>query len=184
MTVRNVLLWFCGILAALALMAALASWIEKKWPNQEYDERQKLIQGRGYRFAGFVTVIVCLVGYAYLELDGTLPLGTSGVLIAVALIQLTAFHIYCLIKNVALPLGNKGWLTVAGYALISVANLLNFRNQVKYIEAYQAYVKLEPNTTLPAAEMGDGVWAFLFLGITGGVLALMHLIRLVWPEEE
>lgn len=183
MTTGKMLLCFLGILAGLAALAVFVAWVEKKRPNEEYDERQKLIRGKAYRFGFYVGLVFYIAAFAYLESGQELPMKTSTVLFLGLLIQLLAFHIYCLVENAALPLGDKGWLMVASYSIICVSNLINYRNQVKYTEVYWQYIKLEPDSTLPVPD-GTDSWLCLLLGITGGALAVMYLIRLLWKEKD
>lgn len=184
MTNGKVILWCLGALVILFALAWITAWVEKVRPGKEYDERQQMLRGQAYRFAFFVGAGCFLVGFFCMEWGGTPELKTSTVLFICLLVQLTAFHVYCMLKDVALPLGDKGWLTVIGYACIGVSNLMNYRNKRQYIEAYEQYIKVEPDTTLPAPAGGPDLVVFQILGIAALILAAMHILRMMWNDRE
>jgi len=180
----KVMLWCLGALAVLFVLALVTVWMEKVRPGKAYDERQQMLRGKAYRFAFFVGTGCFLVGFICLEWGGALELKTSTVLFICLMVQLMAFHVYCMLKDVSLPLGDKGWLTVIGYACIGISNLMNYRSKRQYAEAYEQYIKVEPDTTLPAPTGGPELVVFQILGITALILAAMHIMRMMWNDTE
>ena len=65
--------FFCGLLAVAVMMFLLRCVLKKKnvgLCSGEYDERQRAIQGLGYKYAFFTLLILVAVGGAVEEIIG------------------------------------------------------------------------------------------------------------------
>lgn len=182
MTTGKVLIGSLIVMGLLVALCWISIWWQKRFPGRDYDERQKQVQGNAYHFAFNVGACYYLSLFIWLSFGET-PLDSPAMILVGVMIQAVAYHVYCLMKNAALPLENKGWLMVASYGLICIANILNFRSRMQYYEAYWQYVKVEPDTTLPVPENLELAWVMLMLAVASGILALVYLRSLLRQEE-
>ena len=117
-----------GVLIAFIVLRVLFYFVEKtkkKAGRCEYDERQELMRGRGFKYGFFTLMIYCML-YGMLEgvLDGNMIFyeneGT-GYVVGV-IIALMVFAVYC-IWNEAYMANNETPATV--YLLLGGVGLLN-----------------------------------------------------------
>ena len=173
MSVLKIMLIMLAILLGIVLLCLGAIYLEKKAPSEEFDERQKIMQGNAHRlslmvgFLYFLVVMVMLIR----QVDGEKKVEPFLLVFFGIEIQLMVLHTYCLLTHSALPLSEKPVTTIVCYgisALIQLGYIFNRRGD------------------FPLAMVGHGSAGWLHL--TGGVfflyLALMHLIRLLWKEKE
>ena len=174
MMIGKMLLLILGILAGLVLLCACVIWFEKRAPGETYDERQKIARGNAYRLSTWVGLIYTIAAFAYLEFQSESAAVEATTLLFVGLeLQLMAFHIYCLLTNSAMPLGEKGWITVGGYLCCGSMNFQSFR------QTRGSYARIYGSDVIP-----EECWMFFSLAVTFVTLAAMHLIRLLWKEKE
>lgn len=113
-----------GLLALIVALCAAVTWVEKKVPHKEFDERQKIVQGKAYALAFNVGLLYFMVitiwqmlqaeaGKAFPEMYLLLFLGLW--------MQMLLFNTYCILNGAGLPLSEKSsWaigtsLIFAGY---------------------------------------------------------------------
>ena len=186
MTVKKVLLGFAVVLAVLVLACLCVVWLEKNCPSKEYDERQKQVQGKAYRFAFLVGGCYYIVLWLWRPIFGEeIPFEGSSLVLLGLFIEGVAFEIYCLLNNAALPLGNKGGRQmVFSCSAFCILNILKFRSQLKSFETYKRYLELEPDPTLPVPEINGDTWMTLIIAMVFGVLARIYLYSLLRTEKE
>lgn len=180
----SVIGWSFGGLAVLAVAAVIGAWLEKKYPGEGCDERQKLIRGEAYRFSFWVGLLLDAGLYFWLRYGFDFELGTETVLFVGVQIQIVAFHLYCLVKRMELPLARRSRWTAAVYGLIAVMNFRNFFGNLEYAEAYDAYSKIYPDTTLTPGVVGEDTYLMLVAGVAFAALAAIHLIQYFWERRE
>lgn len=173
-----------GALAALVLLTLVSTWLEKRRNQQEYDERQKQIQGKAAMFALGIGSCWYLGLFVAMQYRMALPLPAATLLVLGLCLQLLAFHIYCLVRGIGLPLKKTGWTMPSVYGINSITQFILFRNDKGYLEAYQAYIQLEPNTTLPDPGDGTMIWIHLILAVSLMAMAVIYLIAILREVRE
>lgn len=100
------------VVVFLALLVAVFVLGKKKRETEQYDERQIMIRGKGYKIS-FMTVIAMLflyggVLYAYTK-DIVAP---QFVVMAIAFLGILVFIIYCIFQDAYVQVGQspKGWV--------------------------------------------------------------------------
>lgn len=179
--------WAGVSLAALAVLTAaalIAVWVQKKFPGEGCDERQKQIRGDAYRFSFWVGILLCAGLYGWSYMGNEIPLETETLLVLGIYAQVLAFHLYCLTRGMELPLASRGRLTIAMYALVVFANVQSFFGNLEYAEAYELYSKVEPDTTLIPGVVGERTYLMMASAVVFAALALMHLIQWFRGREE
>ena len=158
-----------SILVAVIGITAAVSLLEKKFPVKEFDERQQLIQGRGYRlafYAGLAYFMPVTIWQMFLAEAGKPYLDIYFILFLGLWLEVLLFETYCLWHGAALPLSDKPtWaigtsLFFAGYYLL------------KYI-GYGRELNRNGLKMLP-----------LMMGIGFVYLAVLHLIAYLRDRKE
>ena len=178
MSVGLVVFIFVIVIAFVVSASVLAVYLERNFPSEKYDERQKIARGNAYRFSHWIGMIY----YFGLLIYFTLHTGKSEwvlepfLLVTIGiLIQLQSFHIYCLMTHSALPLGERPLTTIVCYFITGSMYLLQYFGQ---------YIPLD------AAEAAgfDGAMSYnllrLLIALNFFALALMHLIAHLRKEKE
>ena len=104
------------VLVAIVLLCLGVTRMEKTAKSSEYDERQQLVRGRGYRLAfwvGFVYLLVSipmLAGYT----TGQKKVEPYLLVLCGFMLQNLVFHVYCLLNH-ALPMSRKPLFTALGF---------------------------------------------------------------------
>ena len=110
-------------------ICALTVYLEREFPSEKFDERQKIARGNAHRFSwwigmayyfGLMVYFVFHVGKNEWVLQPFLLL-TIGILL-----QLQSFHIYCLMTHSALPLGEKPIPTIISNLVLGCMYLVQF----------------------------------------------------------
>ena len=161
------------ILAGIVLTCLAACWMEKNFPSEKFDERQKGVRGRGYRLAFWVGVIYMLMILIILigQVDGEEKVEPYLLVFYGFFIQAMVFHVYCLINHAALPFSEKPIVPFLGYTILGIMNLASFRNTV---------------ARWPLSLVGHGTtaWTSLVVMFSWFSLAFMYLIQLLRREKE
>lgn len=182
MTFLFALLIVGAVVMVLFGTTALLSWLEKKRPTRQYDERQQSVRGKAYQWA-------CLTGFAYfvviLLMDMLLPDGlqVSLLLVVAAGISLEAFILgcYCVFHDAYLPLTKSPKISIISLYAMGVVQLLNVIMNVNRMR-----VTLTENgiskvgfwqVMLTADRNGSVVWMCLMVAAMGLVLATLELIH-------
>lgn len=166
MSVMNALLLMCVFTVVLMAFCAGVIWLEKKYPSENYDERQKQARGNAYRFSFwmglayyFVLTLVAIWNRPWdnsvVDLYLLLSFGLT--------IQAISFHIYCFFTHAALPLSENPKVSIVGYALLAGLNLVQFIG----------YHSIE----LSFGGESSNKWVNLMTGFLFLVLTLLHLFQ-------
>lgn len=129
MSTGIVLFLFAVAVMAIAAICAVVVHIEKNFPSEKYDERQKIARGNAYRFGHWVGEAwwLFLLWYFLMGSGKENFSAEPYLLIAVGfLLQALSFHIYALLTHSALPLGQKPLSTAISYFFLGSMYLVQF----------------------------------------------------------
>lgn len=99
-----------GILAVVVFLCTVVTWIEKRVPGTEYDERQKLVKGKAYALAfntGLLYYIPVIIWQMLQAEAGKSFPDMYFVLFLGVWIQMLLFNTYCIFHGAGLPLSQK-----------------------------------------------------------------------------
>ena len=174
MSTGLVVFFFAIVFAAMLAACAFTVYLERNFPSEKFDERQKIARGDAYCFCHWVG----LVYYFGLMIYFIFHTGKTGwhaepfVLLFIGiLIQLQSFHIYCVMTHSALPLGEKPMPTIIGYLVLGT---------MWFVTYFAQYVP--ENVGLTGAASYN--LFRLLIALDFYALAAMHLIGLLWKEKE
>lgn len=170
-------LWSLAALAVVTAAALIAVWVQKRFPGEGCDERQKQIRGDAYRFSFWVGIALGTGLFGWSRMGNEIPLETETLLALGISAEVVAFHLYCLVRGMELPLASRGRLTMTVYVLVAFANVRGFFGNLEYAEAYEFYSKVEPDTTLVPGVVGESTYLMMASAVVFTALALMHLIQ-------
>lgn len=120
-TIYSVLL-VVGLLAAVVLLCVVVTWIEKKFPRTEYDERQKIVQGKAYALAfnaGLLYYIPVTIWQMLQAEAGKSFMEMYLVLFVGLWVQMLLFNTYCIFHGAGLPLSQKSSWAIGTCVLFS-----------------------------------------------------------------
>lgn len=147
------------VLAALFGLCHLAVKLQKDFPSEKYDERQKIARGDGYRLAfwtGIVYYVAIMIAIGFEDLDSfsSVTLITMGILV-----EAMVLHFHGFLTHSALPLGEKPMISIVCWSIMGVMYL------VEYFFLYPSWYQI--------------VYGLCFL-----TMALLHILSLLRKEEE
>lgn len=173
MSIIWITLCLIGILLLIIAFCALVIFLEKKFPSDEYDERQKAAQGRASRLGMITGMIYFMVIITIMIRQVDEPKTVEPYLLVFfgVLLMLTVDHAYCFLSQAALPLSQKPMTAIVCYALGGIVQFLYIWNAME---------------RLPFTWVGHGTagWIHLLTGIDFLFLSAMHLIQLVRNRRE
>ena len=162
-----------GILLAVVALCALTVFVEKKFPRDTFDERQKMSRGRAYRLSSCVGYLY-YVGVAFIllrQVDGEKKVEPYILVFLGLMIQLMVDHTYCVMTHSALPLTQKrSWAFLSYLFCGAIYITMFFMDQKRYGISFVGY--------------GTSALLFLMTGICFLYLALMHIIQLILDRKE
>lgn len=185
MTTGLVLFWCFGVLIALAALCWVVSFFQRNLPSEKFDERQQQVRGRANGLAFGFGYIYFLILFVAMKLRWELPLDVSSLVLLGLLMQAMILHIYAMLHNAQLPLGQKPWTSVIAYCIMGVSQLLIFRNGMEKLEI--AKLAQEQGVDMLGIRMEsarEDVYVILIFSVVFFSLAAMHLMRIIWPERE
>ena len=174
MSIGLVLFLTAIVIASVVAACAVTVWLEKNFPSEKFDERQKIARGNAHRFSwwvgmayyfGLMVYFVFHVGKNEWVLQPFL-LTVIGILL-----QLQSFHIYCLMTHSALPLGEKPIPTIIGNLVLGGMYLVQYFGQ--YIPENVGY-----------AGAGSMNLFRLLISADFFCLAILHLIAFIRDRKE
>lgn len=140
MTVLTVAITLLGIGLLIAL-CAVGIYVEAKYPQKKYDERQQADRNKGYRFGFWFGVGGQFTGMIAVLLLSRERQGDTAILasveIAVLLLPFMAFTTYCAAKDALLAAWENPVATGTGFLLMALAQFL------------AAYLDRDPYTAAP-----------------------------------
>lgn len=170
MMVIKALLAMSGALLALAALCGYCLWMEKKAPSEEYDERQKIEQGKASNISLMTGLIYFVVVMCWMEI-GELPAAPEFLIFAGVMMELMVYHICCLMTHSSLPLSQKPRTTIGSYAALGV------------IWGGRACL-YDPAWGMDLYGRGIGFWRLVMTSFCCFALAAMHLISHFRDKKE
>ena len=167
----NFLQWFLmtiGVLLALVLLCAVVIFMERKYPSENYDERQKQSRGRAYRLSFWVGLIYYFTVMCIMIFDEIASVEPYLLLFFGFVLQIMVLHIYSVMTHAAVPLSEKPGVAIVSYLVAGVLNLL--------MNDYSKPIPLVGERSIAAIRP--------VLGILGLALAAMHLIQYLRDRKE
>lgn len=162
-----------GILTAVILFCLAAVWLEKRYPSESYDERQKIARGKASGLSLGVGVVYFLIISLVMMYQVQNPKTIEPYLLVIIGLMLIAMvdHTYCLLCHAALPLSQKAVWMIVAYFFLGVAQIWRF------------FMVSGGN---PMSLVGTGTSTLLSLILAVGFLylALMHTIALLRDRKE
>ena len=163
-----------GVLVGVLVVGFLCLFLIKRTRRdrrlrQQYDERQRLIRGRGYGIA-FYTVVVAIVLYPFLEEWIDFPVETDVAMYLIVLLGVLVHVVYCIWHDAYVSLME---VRSRVYLLLAVLGLLNLILGIRNVAIGTAFTKGKLNL----AGMNLFVGALLLI-----VFAVLFL-RSVIPER-
>ncbi len=172
MTTIQAVLWILGVAAAIVVICAIAIYVENRYTLGKYDERQKASRDAGYRVAFYVGIAY----YFFMMIDSIEPKNLDMEVYLIFLfgfqIQMMTVHIYALLTDSALPMGDKPLTMVVCYTIMGLMQLLCVPRWAKEYEGF------------PLFGHGTSKWLNLTIGIFFLLLALSHLISMLRRHKE
>ena len=178
MSIGSVVIVFVIVSAIVVATCAIAIFLQRNFPSEKFDERQKIARGNAYCFShwvgmayyfGLMVYLVFHTGKSEWVLEPFL------LIVIGILIQLDSFHIYCLMTHSALPLGEKPLHTIIGYFILSGMYLVQY------------FVQYIPEDAAEAAGLA-GAESYnllrLLFALSFFSLAICHLIACLRKEKE
>ena len=159
-----------GILLFLVLLCMAAIWMERKFPSEKYDERQKNARGYAYRLSFWVGAIYYLVLIAIMIRQVDRPKTVEPYLMIFwgFLLQVMAMHIYCILTHASLPLSEKPGVSIICYLFCGI------------------FYSLTNDLSAPLSLVGqeNSTWTGITMSVSFFALALMHLIQYFRDRKE
>lgn len=170
MSVMNAILMTIGALAMILIFCAVVIAVERKFPSERYDERQKQSRGNSYRLSFWTGAVYYLAVMAFLIFrEEKEPLIEPYLLIFVGLLlQVMVAHFYSILTHSALPLSEKPGMAVLSYLFCGILQLTCY----------------DYTPPIPLVGQGSQEWVTLLVGVSFLTLALLHLISILRREKE
>ena len=174
MRIFPVIGWILVALAAIVLLCLGVLWVQKRYPSEEYDERQKIARGKASTLAMIVGVVyflgICLWLLNQVEAPKTVEPYIL-VMIGLELMAMVA-HTYCLLCHAALPFSQKGISTAICYLNCGLVDIGQFALRKNWVE------------TISWVGKGTQPLFYLLMGVTFLYLGLMHAIAWLWDRKQ
>lgn len=173
MSVIRIIGMIVGILVLVIGLCAAAVWAEKKFPGKEYDERQKIAKGRGYRLSFWVGTIYYLGVVLVLirQVDGEKTVEPYLLVLVGLILQAIVDHTYCLLTHSALPLSQNRVWAVFGHVTCGILQFIQFR----IWKARDGFALVGHGTS---------AWIALIAGCCFFYLAVLHIIQALLDRKE
>ena len=114
-----------GVLAAAIVVIILRTILKKKTDvfSNEYDERQKAIQGTGYKLAYFTMMILVALGGLISVVMEKFPLSITQFAIVCIVVSVCVFVTYCIVKDAYLSFRTKRKNILCIWLAVGAVNL-------------------------------------------------------------
>jgi len=167
--VKAVLIMLGALLALVALCWGLLR-MQRRAPTEEYDERQKIEQGKASQISMMVGFMYFLLVICWMYLD-MMPAEGYFLIFVGLMLEMMVYHICCLLTHSALPLSQKPWRSIGGYAVLGTVWSLHA-------------ALYDPAWGLSLRGSGGKFWTFVMTACCCYALVVMHLINWFWKEKE
>ena len=170
MTIWQGLLLSLGVLLGLIMLCIAVIFLERKFPSEKYDERQKIARGNAYRVGFGVSAVYYLVILTVMvrQVDSPKTVEPYLLIFGGLLLQAMVMHIYCILTHAALPLSEKPWIAVASYLFCGALYLATS----------------DWSAPLTFVGYGSHRWTGLWMCVFFFALAVMHIVSLLRREKE
>ena len=170
MSVMNAVMVTIGVLAAMLIFCAVVIFIERRFPSERYDERQKQSRGNAYRISFWTGAVYYLVVMTFLifRVGKEPPIEPFLLVFGGLLMQVMVSHFYSILTHSALPLSEKPGIAVLAYLFCGILQLVSH----------------DYNQPIPLVGQGSQEWVTLLVGVSFLTLALLHLISILGREKE
>lgn len=113
-----------GVLAGILLTCILLKLTKNNGRMKcEYDERQELVRGRGYKY-GFFTQLFYMALYAVLTLsEAPLPVDNYTIMLIGLILSVTVHVIYCTWNEAYISLNENPKKVIAAFMLLGLINI-------------------------------------------------------------
>lgn len=173
MSVLKICIVVIGILLAIVALSAGVIFLEKHFPSDDYDERQKAAQGRGNRLGMITGMLYFMVVMIVMiqQVDNPKTVEPYLLIFIGILLMLAVDHAYCFLSHASLPLSQKPMTSIVCYALGGVAQILYVIDAVEWF---------------PLTWVGHGTagWIHLLSGLFFLFLSVIHLIQYLRDRKE
>lgn len=173
MNMLSLIMIICGVLAGTVLFCMGVIYLQKKFPGEEYDERQMQAQGKASQLAMMTGLVYFLVVIVILIRQVDLPKKVEPWLLVFIgiLLMLTVDNTYRLLTHASMPLSAKPIPTI-------VFGVLGGLVQFLYIW------HILDDFPLTLVGHGTSGWLHLLTGIEFFYIALLHLIQYLRDRKE
>lgn len=174
MRIFPVIGWILAALAAIVLLCLGVIWVQKRYPSEDYDERQKIARGKASSLAMIVGSLYFLGISTVLINQVEAPKTVEPyILVMIGLeLMLMVDHTYCLLCHAALPFSQKGISTAICYLICGLVDIGQFALRRNWV------------ATLSWVGRGTQPLFYLLLGIGFLYLGLMHTIAWLRDRKE
>lgn len=165
----NLLILTGGLLLVyglIVLFCMVVIRLEKRFPSEEYDERQKQARGNASRLSGIVALVYFTVITAILVRQVDAPKTVEPYLLVFigVLLMVTVDHAYCFLSHASMPLSQKPVTTIVCYAIGGI---------VQFLYIWEALDRFP----LSLVGRGSAGWVHLLIGVDFLYLSVLHLIQ-------
>lgn len=170
MTFLQALFGMVGGLVLLVALCAVVIFMERRFPSEKYDERQKQARGNAYRLSFWVGAIyyLAIMTVMIFQVENEKAVEPFLLVFGGLILQIMVMHIYCILTHSALPLSEKPRVAIAGYFVCGLLQLLTNN----YSELF------------PLVGKGSEAWVRLMVAVSFFALAVMHVINRMRRERE
>ena len=166
--------WIVAVLAGIVLLCLGVIWAQRRYPSEDYDERQKIARGKASNLALIVGSLY-FVGISIVLINQVeAPKTVEPYILVVIGIELMMMvdHTYCLLCHAALPFSQKGGSTAICYLIMGLVDLGQFALRRGWV------------ATLSWVGRGTQPLFYLLMGIGFLYLGLMHTIAWLRSRRE
>ena len=173
MNMLYLILLICGALLGIVLLCLGVIYLQKKFPTEEFDERQMQAKGKASQLGMITGMIYFLVVIVVLlnQVDNEKRVEPWLLVFIGVLLMVTVDNTYCFLTNASMPLSSKPIPTIVCYTILGLVQLFFIWNLLD---------------DFPITLVGHGTsgWLHLLAGISFLYLALMQLIQYLRDRRE
>lgn len=119
---RNILIFLTAFFVIFVIAMMIRRKSETCTMKGKYDERQKVIQGIGYKY-GFLTMAVAGMAYALLSTAWEIPVTTTVGVTACVFLGIMVYVVYCIWKDAYFGLTNQRSQFIILISIVTIVNM-------------------------------------------------------------
>lgn len=170
MTIWIALLLMVGALLLLLGICTIYLRVERSWPKSDFDERQQIARGKGYRFAFWVGFLYYFGVDIYVIFVDTSSAVSGSLMLAGLMVMVSALEFYCILTHASLSRWQDSKWAGIGFIILGITNIVTSLERI--------LVKSEFYTSLA------GSYAKMFTGVCFLTMGLVHLVAFLYRERE